>query len=106
MGILKKWFGYRKARPDSKRSSPLDDIHVEQWPSEWSTELIELLTVLRRLVELAPAQGSLLERILAAPLITEEALKAEGILPVADKTRKPHLSVTFDIFETADDADH
>lgn len=106
MGILKKWFGYRKARPDSKRSSPLDDIHVKQWPSEWITELIELLTVLRRLVELAPAQKSLLEGILAAPLITEEALKAEGVLPVADKARKPRLSVTFDIFETTDDADH
>ncbi|MFF7973343.1 type ISP restriction/modification enzyme [Streptomyces sp. NPDC007905] len=106
MGILKKWFGYRKARPDSKRSSPLDDIHAEQWPSEWSTELIELLTVLRRLVELAPAQASLLERILAAPLITEEAIKSEGVFPVADKARKPRLSVTFDIFEAADDADH
>ncbi|MFF5154745.1 type ISP restriction/modification enzyme [Streptomyces sp. NPDC000348] len=106
MGIIKKWFGYRKARPDSKRSSPLDDIHVEQWPSEWSAELIELLTVLRRLVELAPAQGSLLERILATPLITEEALKAEGVLPVADKARKPRLSVTFEIFETADGADY
>jgi len=106
MGILKKWFGYRKARPDSRRSSPLDDIHAEQWPSEWSTELIEVLTLLRRLVELAPAQGSLLERILAAPLITEGALKAEGALPVTDKARKPRLSVTFDIFETNGDADH
>ncbi|MEU5524901.1 type ISP restriction/modification enzyme [Streptomyces sp. NPDC047860] len=107
MGILKKWFGYRKARPDSRRSSPLDDIHARQWPSEWSTELIELLTVLRRLVELAPAQGALLERILAAPLITEEVLKAAGgVLPVADKARKPRRSVTFDNFETTGDADH
>ncbi|MEV5175053.1 type ISP restriction/modification enzyme [Streptomyces flaveolus] len=105
MGILKKWFGYRKAHPDSRRSSPLDDIHAKQWPREWSTELIELLTVLRRLVELAPAQESLLERILAAPLITEEVLKAAGALPVADKARKPRRSVTFDNFETTGEAD-
>lgn len=50
-GVLKSWFGYRKLNPGGRRSSPLDDIHVDRWQPEWTIELIELLTVLSRLIE-------------------------------------------------------
>jgi hypothetical protein len=30
MKVVNKWFGYRKAAPTSKRTSPLDDIHAER----------------------------------------------------------------------------
>ncbi|MFD4259047.1 type ISP restriction/modification enzyme [Streptomyces sp. NPDC058534] len=89
MQIVKKWFGYRKAKPNSRKTSPLDDIHAESWPAEWSTELMELLSVLRRLVELEPAQQVLLERVVAGSVITESDLTKAGILPVGAKTRKP-----------------
>ncbi|MGW7271226.1 type ISP restriction/modification enzyme [Streptomyces sp. NPDC054864] len=93
MQIIKKWFGYRKAKPNSRKTSPLDDQHVDSWPSEWSQELMELLSVLRRLVEIAPAQQALLEQVLAGPTVTTSDLKAVGILPVLAKARKPHRRV-------------
>ncbi|WP_411576193.1 type ISP restriction/modification enzyme [Streptomyces mutabilis] len=93
MQIIKKWFGYRKANPNSRKTSPLDDLHVESWPADWSRELMELLSVLRRLVDLAPAQQDLLDRVLAAPTITTADLERVGILPVPDKARKPHRRV-------------
>ncbi|MEU6381351.1 type ISP restriction/modification enzyme [Streptomyces sp. NPDC046909] len=93
MQIVKKWFGYRKAKPNSRKTSPLDDIHAETWPAEWSTELMELLSVLRRLVELEPTQQALLERIVAGPVITESDLAKAAILPVAPKVRKPRRRI-------------
>ncbi len=49
MNVVAKWFGYRKTNPAGRRSSPLDDVHVTAWPSEWTSELNDLLSVLRRL---------------------------------------------------------
>jgi hypothetical protein len=97
MQIIKKWFGYRKANPNSRKTSPLDDLHVESWPADWSRNLIELLSVLRRLVDLAPAQQDLLDRVLAAPKMTAGDLEKVGILPVTDKARKPHRRVELPI---------
>lgn len=88
--VLKSWFNYRKRSPGGKRSSPLDDIHVEEWPSEWTIELIDLLTVLTRLVELEPAQADLLDRILAGPLATKDELAERGVKwPTTRKDRAP-----------------
>ncbi|WP_218008908.1 type ISP restriction/modification enzyme [Nocardia jiangxiensis] len=89
MQIVKKWFGYRKANPNSRKTSPLDDLHVDSWPSSWSRELMELLSVLRRLTDLAPAQQELLDRILAGPTVTVADLEKAAILPVSDRARKP-----------------
>ncbi|MGW9494189.1 type ISP restriction/modification enzyme [Streptomyces prasinus] len=88
MPVVKKWFGYRKASPNSKKTSPLDDVHVDAWPSEWTGELIELLSVLRRLTDLAPAQDALLAAVLAGPVVTEDELRAAGVLPVPPSARK------------------
>lgn len=88
MRIVNKWFGYRKASPSSKKTSPLDDIHVERWPQEWTRELIELLSVLRRLTDAAPAQSELLTAILAAPVVTQADLTAAGVLPITAASRK------------------
>jgi hypothetical protein len=88
MGVVNKWFGYRKASPTSKKTSPLDDIHVENWPQEWTTELIELLSALRRLTDLAPAQSELLTDVLAGDMVTVANLTTAGILPVPPGARK------------------
>jgi hypothetical protein len=88
--VLKSWFNYRKKEPGGKRSSPLDDINVESWPSDWTVELIELLTVLTRLVELEPAQADLLNRILTGPILTKDQLEEKGVSwPLAKKDRAP-----------------
>jgi hypothetical protein len=88
MKIVSKWFGYRKAAPTSKRTSPLDDIHALRWPHEWTTELMELLSVLRRMTDIAAAQSELLEEILGGPVTTEAELAEAGILPVPAAARK------------------
>jgi Type ISP C-terminal specificity domain/N-6 DNA Methylase len=89
--IIKSWFNYRKRNPTGKKTSPLDDIHVEEWPNEWTVELIDLLTVLTRLVELEPAQADLLDRILAGPILTKDELAERGVKwPTTKKDRAPH----------------
>ena len=77
--VLKSWFNYRKRNPTGRKSSPLDEIHVEEWPNEWTVELIDLLTVLTRLVELEPAQADLFDRILAGPILTKDELAEKGV---------------------------
>jgi hypothetical protein len=101
MPVLKKWFGYRKASPNSKRTSPLDDIHVDTWPQEWTGELIELLSVLRRLTDLAPAQDALLTAVLTGPLVTGEKLRTAGVLPVPASARRPRRPAIDGLFPEA-----
>lgn len=98
MPVLRKWFGYRKASPNSKKTSPLDECHVDVWPEEWTTELIELLSVLRRLVDLLPTQQDLLAEILAGPVVTEQDLKRVGVLPVQDAARKARRDIAEGLF--------
>jgi hypothetical protein len=47
----------------------------DAWLAEYTTELLNVLHVLGRLVALEPAQADLLERICASPTLTEEALR-------------------------------
>ncbi|MEU6165117.1 type ISP restriction/modification enzyme [Streptomyces tanashiensis] len=100
--VLRSWFGYRKASPNNKKTSPLDDIHVESWPSEWTTELIEVLSALRRLVDLVPVQRDLLSEILAGPVVTEAELKAAGVFPVTDAARNMRRNIAEGLFAEQD----
>jgi hypothetical protein len=83
--VLRQWFSYRKKnreRPiigDRRPPSKLGDIQPDHWLAEYTTELIDLLHVLGRLVELEPAQADLLERICAGPLIPAGRLREVGI---------------------------
>ncbi|PYF99068.1 N-6 DNA Methylase [Georgenia satyanarayanai] len=88
--VIKSWVNYRKAEPGGKKSSPLDHVHVDEWDPDWTTELIDLFTVLTRLVELEPEQAELLERVLAGPLLTMEELRLDGVRwPASAADRKP-----------------
>ncbi|MGC0379063.1 type ISP restriction/modification enzyme [Streptomyces sp. SAI-229] len=104
MRIVKKWFGYRKASPTSRRTSPLDDLHVTAWPSEWSTELIDLLSVLRRLVDLAPAQQVLTTKIVNSPVVTITDLTSAGVLPPQPKADRARRRVVLDFDRPEDEA--
>lgn len=77
--VVKSWFNYRKANPTGRRTSPLDEINAATWPAEWNGELIDLLSVLSRLVELEPAQVNLLNAILAKPVASYTDLAAAGV---------------------------
>jgi len=73
--VLTQWFSYRgrdRTRPmigDRRPPSPLGDIQPEGWPSEYTTELLNVLNVLGRLVRLEPVQADLLACICAGPTL-------------------------------------
>lgn len=91
--VVRSWVNYRKAVPGGKKTSPLDLLHTDRWPVEWSREFTDLLTVLTRLVSLEPAQAALLERILAGPLVTSAALRDAGVdWPMRAPDRRPDYS--------------
>jgi hypothetical protein len=77
--VLTSWFNYRKKEPGGRKTSPLDSIHTNTWPSDWTTEFIDLLTVLTRLTGLEEQQAELLDRILAGPLRTKHDLERSGV---------------------------
>ncbi len=90
MNVIGSWFKYRKKNPGGKKTSPLDDIHVTEWPHEWTLEFTELLTVLARLVSLEPDQKALLDDILAGELSTMGELADAGVKwPQTRDDRKP-----------------
>jgi hypothetical protein len=92
--VIRHWFSYRKANPGGKKTSPLDDIHIDRWPLEWVTEFNELLTALRRITDLEPQQAALLDQILDGPIITGAQLAAAGVrFPQSAKDRKPRSDI-------------
>lgn len=84
--VLLQWFSYRKLnreRPiigDRRKPSPLGAIQPDHWLAEYTTELINLLNVLAKLVELEPAQAAVLEGVCGGMTITAEELHAAGAL--------------------------
>ena len=82
--ILVWWFGYRRldrSRPiigDRRRPSELDTIQPEGWPAEYTTELMNVIHVLGRLVALEPRQADLLSRICDGLLMSADDLRAGG----------------------------
>jgi Type ISP C-terminal specificity domain/N-6 DNA Methylase len=100
--VLWQWFSYRKrdrTKPiigDRRPPSPLDKIQPEGWLPEYTTDLLDLLNVLGRLIALEPAQADLLTRICDQPLIeagdihdlmTPVEAGAEGVKPLQKKKK-------------------
>lgn len=90
MNVLNQWFSYRKKdrrRPiigDRRPPSPLSDIQPDHWLAEYTSDLLDLLHVLGRLVALEPAQAEVLEGILGATLLDHDQLIAAGALGAAE----------------------
>jgi hypothetical protein len=82
--VLRHWFSYRRrdrSRPiigDRRPASPLDSIQPDHWLPEYTSDLIDLLHVLGRLIALEPAQADLLNRICGGHLRSAEELHAVG----------------------------
>ncbi|MEO7178592.1 MAG: type ISP restriction/modification enzyme [Allosphingosinicella sp.] len=72
---IRQWFSYRKKnreRPqigDRREPSELGKIQSDRWLPEYTTELINPLNILGRLVDLEPRQADLLARVCEGPLI-------------------------------------
>lgn len=92
--IIKTWFSYRKKNPGGKKASPLDEMHATIWPTAWTIEFIDLLTVLRRLTEMESEQAQLLSEIVGGDLVSVSQLQKNGVKFPAEATdRKPHFSI-------------
>jgi hypothetical protein len=95
MNVLRQWFSYRRrdrTKPiigDKRPPSPLDKIQPEHWLPEYTSDLLDLLNVLGRLIALEPKQADLLERICAGPLRHADELRDAGVFAHEEKKAAP-----------------
>jgi hypothetical protein len=80
--VLEQWFA---ARTTPAEPGTLSAIRPTTWPQTWTSELLELITVLALLAELRPRR----EELTVTTPITAAELKKSGVLPVAETTRRP-----------------
>ena len=79
---------------DRRPPSPLDKIQPDHWLPEYTSDLLDLLHVLGRLIALEPRQADLLERICAGKLRKADELREAGALahaegePASEKGKK------------------
>ncbi|PWE16638.1 DNA methyltransferase [Marinicauda salina] len=84
--VLRHWFSYRRkdrSRPvigDRRPPSPLGEIQPDHWLPEYTSELLNVLHVLGRLIALEPAQAELLERIVEGPTVGVDHLREIGAI--------------------------
>jgi hypothetical protein len=78
--VLEQWFTARITEPEP---GTLSAIRPATWPQPWTSELLELITVLALLADLQPFQDE------PTPRITASDLRAAGVLPVPDSARRP-----------------
>jgi len=88
--VLWHWFSYRRrnrTKPligDRRDPSPLDSIQPDHWLPEYTSDLLDLLHVLGRLIALEPKQADLLQRICDNPLLSADELRNAGALTHLD----------------------
>ncbi|MEU6876617.1 type ISP restriction/modification enzyme [Streptomyces sp. NPDC046712] len=80
--MLEQWFAHRTAQAEP---GTLEAIGPAAWPQEWTSELLELITVLALLAERGRECAALAE----GPLLTRAALREAGVPPVPDAARRP-----------------
>ena len=84
--VLVQWFSYRRrdrSRPvlgDRRQPSALEGVRPEGWLAEYTTELMNVLHVLGRVVALEPRQADLLDRICEGRLVGSGDLRDAGAL--------------------------
>ncbi len=74
--VVRSWLGYRMKNRKGKKSSPLDEIHPERWTSEFTDELLRLLSILEHTIALQPSLAKLLDAICNGPLLLASDLPA------------------------------
>lgn len=86
VGVLEQWFAARAAEAEP---GTLAALRPAAWPQAWTSELLELITVLAMLAELAPEQKELAEAVGKAAPVTTTELRTAGVLPVRAGARRP-----------------
>jgi hypothetical protein len=95
--VVHSWLKYRMKKGAGRKSSPLDGIRPEQWPGQFTTELLELLWVLEATVAEYIEQAKLLEAVLAG-----RCFNAAELPPAPAEARQPprhHRVPAGDLFD-------
>ncbi|MFE1801654.1 type ISP restriction/modification enzyme [Streptomyces sp. NPDC059517] len=85
--VLDQWFGSRITRPEP---GTLEAVRPTTWPQPWTTDLLELVTVLTLLTELRLQR----QELTIGSLITPADLHKAGVLPPPTTTRHPASVLT------------
>lgn len=80
--VLDLWFERRTARGEP---GILEAIRPSAWPQEWTSDLLELITVLALLGELDAGR----KKFRTGERLTRDELRQAGVLPVPDAARRP-----------------
>lgn len=83
--VLEQWFAARTEPAEPPEPGTLEAIRTVGWPQAWTSELLELVTVLTLLAELRP---QLAELTIGSP-ITRTELREAGVLPVPEAAHRP-----------------
>ncbi|MFF2526900.1 type ISP restriction/modification enzyme [Streptomyces liangshanensis] len=88
--VLERWAERRAGLPEGVAPGSLAAIRPPGWRREWTSELLDLITVLALLAGLDPRR----ERLLTGeppggPTLTRDDLYAAGVLPVPAGARRP-----------------
>ncbi|MFJ2258975.1 type ISP restriction/modification enzyme [Streptomyces sp. NPDC087844] len=86
--VLDQWFGSRITRPGP---GTLEAVRPTTWPQTWTSDLLELVTILTLLAELRAKRAELPLR--TTPITATDLHKA-GILPPPPTTRTPASVLT------------
>jgi predicted helicase len=89
MPVLKKWFGYRKLKPTTKRSSALNDIVSTTWQQEWTDELIDVIHALALMIDVEDQQEEALDAVMTHDLLDVANLSGRISWPPDPLARKP-----------------
>ncbi|MEU3255340.1 type ISP restriction/modification enzyme [Streptomyces sp. NPDC006997] len=81
--VLERWFAARTADP--AEPGTLAAIRPATWRQGWTSELLELVTVLTLLAELGPRR----DELTVTDPVTAADLRAAGVLPVPASARRP-----------------
>ncbi|MGW2633356.1 type ISP restriction/modification enzyme [Streptomyces chattanoogensis] len=87
--VLESWFTQRASTADPAQEGTLAALRTTVWPQEWTSELLELITVVALLAELEPQRAELAARTADAPDLTPDRLQEAGILPAPVAARRP-----------------
>lgn len=80
--VLEGWFAARTATAEP---GTLAAIRPSAWPQSWTSELLELITVLALLAELRPLRADL---TMTSP-VTSTELRQAGVLPTPSSSHRP-----------------
>lgn len=96
--VLVQWFSYRRhdrSRPiigNRRQPSPLGKIQPDSWLAEYTTELLNVLHVLGRLIALESRQADLLRRVWNGSLLSADDLRSSGAFETTLTGRGGHAN--------------